>query len=632
MVRDIWQDENGDRVKQAGEFHTVAILSERSGGSQFVALDVTNPLQPVFRWTFPQLCSTEQNLVGQSWTDFSPRPPPIGPVKIALPNGQRDALGRNFEERWVAMLNGGYDPAGTRGRGVWMVDAWTGNVLWRFADVDFQAMFPSGTPAGMYPVAASPGMVDIGDAHQAILDSDGYFDTATWGDMGGQLWVARFKEPGVLVNGRVSNWFASRAFEELRRTDDNQVFWQLQPDGVTKQFRNEFYRMTSNIWEPNTATLRSFLGSGNRERLLTVGPTCGPTNFLGCAQSGCGVVKLTNTTQVGACTIVSKFLDNNNQFQHNSVTMSGCGTEPLDCSGGVKVRIDMNLNNCPGVQNPPDVSGTLTCGSDGTCSDRTKVGKTRDLSTKTWPALTNHNRFYGIWAYSSDRAFNSAATAVTFDQRRFTDVAYPAVCNGTAGNACTLVNTTYATVATSGAVTCTSGTTCSATTADPGWFYEYGRQCPLGTCSSTPPWTDEKTGSGATVIGSCVDWNTIRPMGAAVGGTPCTAGSGLPENYTYLADGITGVPDNRYCGFPSVANNLIYRATSRRSIAPPLDPTGVITVSSTGGVRQSALQIEPGTLAKKDLANKSDAMQPIYWLEVPRDLHACRHADGTLCK
>ena len=631
MVRDIWVDANGDHKKQSDEFHTLAILSERSGGSQFLALDVTDPLVPTFRWTFPQLCSLEQNLVGQSWTDFSPRPPPIGPVKIALPNGARDALGRPFEERWIAMLNGGYDPAGVKGRGVWMVDAWRGDVLWQFTDVDFQAIYDNGTPAGMFPVVASVGMSDIGDASQATLDSDGYFDTATWGDMGGQLWVARFKEPGTLVSGKVSNWYAGRAMEELRRDDDNQVFWKLLADG-SKQFRNEFYRMTSNIWEPNTATLRTFVGSGNRERLLTVGPTCGPSNFLGCAQSDCGVVKLTNTTEVGSCKIVSKFMDNNNMFQHNSVVMTGCGSTPLDCGSGVKVRIDMNLNGCPGTGNVPDVAGTMTCDSNGVCSDRVKVGKTKDLSTKTWPALTNHNRFYGVWAYSADRSFSSKATAKTFDQNRFTDVPYANVCSGTAGNRCTLVDTTQATVAASGAVTCDSGTTCSATAADGGWFYEYGRKCPTSGCASAPPWTDEKTGSGATVIGSCVDWNTIRPMGAAVGGTPCSGGGGLPENYTYLSDTISGVPSSKLCGFPTSAASTLYRAVSRRSIAPPLDPTAVVSVSATSGVKQTSLQIEPGTLQHKDLAVRSDVVQPIYWLEVPRDLHVCRHTDGSICQ
>ena len=53
MLRDVWVDANGDRTKQKAEFHTVAIFSERAGGTQYVALDVTNVDAPVMLWTFP---------------------------------------------------------------------------------------------------------------------------------------------------------------------------------------------------------------------------------------------------------------------------------------------------------------------------------------------------------------------------------------------------------------------------------------------------------------------------------------------------------------------------------------------------------------------------------------------------
>ncbi|MFL5352415.1 hypothetical protein [Archangium sp.] len=45
MVRDLWVDGSAGKagVKEPSEYHTLAILSERSGGQRFVALDVTNP-------------------------------------------------------------------------------------------------------------------------------------------------------------------------------------------------------------------------------------------------------------------------------------------------------------------------------------------------------------------------------------------------------------------------------------------------------------------------------------------------------------------------------------------------------------------------------------------------------------
>ena len=66
MVRDIWADgsASGGRqeVKEADEFHTLAILTERSGGQRFVALDMTDPREMLkpdgkpFRWMFPNAC------------------------------------------------------------------------------------------------------------------------------------------------------------------------------------------------------------------------------------------------------------------------------------------------------------------------------------------------------------------------------------------------------------------------------------------------------------------------------------------------------------------------------------------------------------------------------------------------
>jgi type IV pilus assembly protein PilY1 len=64
MVRDIWVDGTGptdgaktssagtgstlDGTKQSGEFHSVAIFGRRSGGNQYSALDITDPLHPTF--------------------------------------------------------------------------------------------------------------------------------------------------------------------------------------------------------------------------------------------------------------------------------------------------------------------------------------------------------------------------------------------------------------------------------------------------------------------------------------------------------------------------------------------------------------------------------------------------------
>ena len=79
-------------MKQNDEFHTVAIFAERAGGTQYTALDVTDVRRRRgMLWTFPPPCSEDAQYMGQSWSDFAPRPPPIGPVRLAAPGG-RDGL------------------------------------------------------------------------------------------------------------------------------------------------------------------------------------------------------------------------------------------------------------------------------------------------------------------------------------------------------------------------------------------------------------------------------------------------------------------------------------------------------------------------------------------------------------
>ncbi|MGC3997948.1 MAG: PilC/PilY family type IV pilus protein [Anaeromyxobacter sp.] len=196
MVRDVWVDGIGkssaDGKKQRDEFRTVAVVSERAGGSQFTALDITDPANPTFLWEFPPPCSDDQKYKGQSWAEFAPRPAPIGPVRIK--GGGPDPLGRGFDERWVVMINGGYDPAMSQGAAVWMVDVWTGKAVWRFTNDDFKKNLGFGVGTSMFPVPGAVALADVGDTTQAQFDNDGFFDTASWGDLGGNQFVARFHE------------------------------------------------------------------------------------------------------------------------------------------------------------------------------------------------------------------------------------------------------------------------------------------------------------------------------------------------------------------------------------------------------------------------------------------------------
>src|SRR6266508_6670330 len=93
----------------------------------------------LFLWIYPQPGSPRILDAGETYSDFLPTPPPIGPVRLkadgttgaAIPNFTptlTDALGNTtpYHERWIAFLSGGFDPQYVRRRGVHMVDVWTG--------------------------------------------------------------------------------------------------------------------------------------------------------------------------------------------------------------------------------------------------------------------------------------------------------------------------------------------------------------------------------------------------------------------------------------------------------------------------------------------------------------------------
>ncbi len=627
MVRDVWVDGGAagtgtkDHVKQSNEFHTVAIFGERAGGTQYTALDVTTPddyTKVKMLWTFPRPLTTDAFYMGQSWADFAPRPPPIGPVRITDSTDPR-----GWTEQWVVMLSGGYDPALTRGRAVFMADVWTGATVWRYTDDTFKTQLSfAGSGTSMFPVAAAVALVDIGEPSSQTFDSDGFFDTGTWGDLGGNVFVGRFWAPGVRdqTTGLVGNWYAARAFEEQRQGDDSQ----------NAVGRSEFYFMTPNAFEPNTRSLRTFIGSGNRERLMQQGTACGPDNLLSCCQEGCSVSS-TTTDAFGGCGVTNTFACTSAGVMTMTPTTAAsqtCGTSATCTAPSKTVSVSLNC----GSGRTSSATGSVTCDANGLCGTLTTMGTGHEVAP---PGSVSRNRFYGIWSYGGlgTKVFSDQATAKTFDDNRFTDNGYTGTCAGTHGNTCNLVNTTYAeasyvTDPRMATIRCTSGSVCQAISTDPGWYYEYGRSCPASSCVDST-WSDEKTGSGSTVVLGCSVWSGLRPYGQASAGDPCT-NLATPITYGYMSDYVTGVP-SAACGYTGTGR--LYRAAQRSTTAPPSAPLVRVTVNASGKVAYSTLQLDSGAPpANKQIGVRTDLFEPVYWLEVPRELHNCRHGSSGACE
>jgi type IV pilus assembly protein PilY1 len=77
----------------------------------------------------------------------------------------------------------------------------------------------------------------------------------------------------------------------------------------------------------------------------------------------------------------------------------------------------------------------------------------------------------------------------------------------------------------------------------------------------------------------------------------------------------------------------LYRATQRSTTAPPSAPLVRVTVNADGKVSYSTLQLDSGAPpANKQIGTRNDLFEPVYWLEVPRDLHNCRHTATGACE
>ena len=639
MVRDVWLDGvanptggslSRDGEKQRGEFHTVAVFAERTGGTQFTALDVTDVEAPKMMWTFPPPLSADAQWMGQSWSDFAPRPPPIGPVRLETIAGDPDPLGRGWNERWAVMINGGYDPTLTRGRAVWMVDVADGSVLWRFTgnDVRDAAKLHRSGGVGMFPVPAAVGMLDIGDPARTPFDSDNFFDTATWGDMGGNLWVARFDTPGRRnASGLVTNWKASRTFEQSRRTDDAQ----------RAPGRSEFFYMTSNVYEPQRRAVRTMLGSGNRERILETGKGCAPDDLFSCCQNGCTVSTSTGL-DYGVCGSTAAFSCDGSGTMTSPGLSSTCGAGAAYCAAtGIFRSTAAYTLDCGGAGDT-SAAGSTVCDDNGLCTVST-LGTGHDLVPSSTTCA--RSRFYGVWSYGGAGATQKTFSTIpdvdwtdarTFDDNRFTDAVDYAGCNFTTGKSCSLVDVTQAQVKKDGTVTCASGDRCQASVDDPGWYFEYNTgPCPtVETCDTGC--TSEKTASSATVTRSCATWNSFLPKGSASTGTDPCAGAKTASQVAvgYASNFVSGVPDTT-CNLASDGTNL-FRGEQRSTIAPPSAPMIRYGISPLGQVHYSALQFDPGRAPSSTDLGTRDIVEQLYWLETSRDAHDCRHGSAANCQ
>ena len=626
MVRDVWVDgrandkggsgyTNSPLVKQDVEYHTVAVAGERQGGNHFVALDITDTTTPKMLWIYPPPCSADEQQFGQTYGQFSPRPPPIGPVLLQTANtaGPANYGYPHTEERWVTFLNGGHSAFNTRGRAAAMLDVFTGQPL-------FKAAYNPGSTDPNDPAlqmrfgfGATAALVDYGRG--SAFAQDGFFDTAVIGDEGGQIWTFRFGEPGHInaTTGLVDNWTFGRAYEPNSSASND------------PRYHLPIYTVASTTVESDNGWLRAYVGSGDRAHIRSLGGgDCRPDDPMSCISAGCalnssltldnGTSHYTSTFATGATTSSTAPLMASPTQAQSTVSTNACNY------GNASETI--TVSSCPTAAMNFTEPLTFTCsGSPFTCTDgafkQPTPNTNRGLAT-TSPSPVAPNSFVSVVVLadatgspSRVRRMNLPADADTYDLNRLSGCGN-ATCAAnmpSAGMTGDLVDVS----ATTASTTAVSGNQAGRTSA--GWVVRYGI-------------IDEKTATSSTILSGCVIWSSLQPTGGAVG----CASAGSSSAPFYQADVITGAPN---CAASFLSGSTYARSIARNVLSPPPEPAASIAVGAGGNaLRYSTLEIQPGgqNVTQMTVGTSSELLQMLYSLPVSIDQHICRHVDPTTCE
>ncbi|HSN90531.1 MAG TPA: hypothetical protein VLS93_04825, partial [Anaeromyxobacteraceae bacterium] len=657
MVRDVWMDggtanqvggaavKNG--VREGNEFHTVAVVGERRGGTKYFALDVTDAsddlaAKPRFLWLYPQPDDREEVAFGETFAEFVPTPPPIGPVRIdagpspcTSPNNREfqtsSGATRCFEERWVAFLSGGFDPQYTKGRGVHMVDVASGAEVWDFSQ-------PRGAASGCdatkdprchlnYPVAAPVGMMMWGkaEAYLSAAAVDGYFDTATFGDTGGQLWVLRFSDPGKLGgDGRATNWWGARVFQMNAPG--------APASGVDYCESQPFFHITANLPLQANGLYRVLAGTGDRFNLLDhAGGICSPDNLRACVAKGCTVKLDDGVGGAGAVYGVESMLGTDSYhmahnpacgaFDASGYSFTGAGGGGSVCSSIVSKINQLSIScpaalTCSGFDEVTQKELSVACTS-GHCTAGSLVDPGSPVDLK--PSSDRRNWYFSVQVFESAgprRIFADQAGAIAYDAARLS------------GADLVSVNEHDASPATK-------------PLADPGsrgWKFYFDHGAPNASPADTVAidavdhhvWrADERVASTSAVEAGCAFWNTLQvalpkealtadPLSGCPASSPCKAGK-KQLSYLYGAKPGTG-------GTCLYVSGVEQRSQRTESIVPPHIGKLVAYVSS-GQVSFGLTSVRiPQGGSNISLGEAQDVASLVEWIPIDKDLEKCRHS------
>jgi type IV pilus assembly protein PilY1 len=210
-VADVWLGSGDGTTKSASDWKTLLVFAQGRGATQtlwssssscdsgfsnvysastpyycgYHALDITNTAAPAYKWRITASASQAPYL-GDPWSKMM-----VSRVKVG---GQ---------EKWVGFFGGGHNYSScsgtgcdTRGKGFFVVELATGNVLWSYTTADNSDL--------AYAMPGTPTLIDS--------DNDGFMDVAYIGDLGGNLWRFKFCFNADGSSCSTSSWTGSRLF------------------------------------------------------------------------------------------------------------------------------------------------------------------------------------------------------------------------------------------------------------------------------------------------------------------------------------------------------------------------------------------------------------------------------------
>jgi type IV pilus assembly protein PilY1 len=437
---------------------------------------------------------------------------------------------------------------------------------------------------------------------------DNFFDMTVVGDTSGSLWSIDMLNPGTLSGGLVTNWFGGLTFQQFK--------------GSALSNRSPFFAMAAaRVFDDSKGGVRVYLGGGDRDQIkirdtdAIDGGTCQLDNLRGCIRNNCTVDVLQNKYAIGAAAPAAQALVGEwkyvaggtalatNTFSLTNSTTAGSCTDPAL----VDIRYQVSCNGT--VMVDPSDGGTpllneLGCDFDGgndggeECYDVRGMPEGAGVAF-TSPAISN-SRFYSVKVFDPPTYLNrprmiSSSAQSTYNLHTLTDTDLTDV-SGDAGMPGSAA----------------------------GWFLKHANDA------------NEKTASAALLLGGCVAWNTELPSvmnntPGADGGQVCSTGGSIPPDtaFLYQANDDTGVVQ---CGLPgSSTQAATSRYVARLVTVTPQQPTPVVSLNaSTGQAAYSGVSLEPGGKIPLQILVGAAAVQgDVSWMDVPRNLHACRHpADG----